>query len=191
MAKAQERPTPKINRAAREPAAQPAPVKSAFNRQPDSASTAESTPQPPSVTAPPLPAAKPASVPSPRVAPTQDLPQKRRPAATGQKTPSAAANSADQQASAAKGQNTDRHAPQKQTRPSNAYDDLRPLTDGRLKIQAIVWSENQNGRMAVVNTQIVHEGNNVDGFDVVAIRPEDIVVRGEGGGMYRVLFGRP
>jgi hypothetical protein len=45
--------------------------------------------------------------------------------------------------------------------------------------------------MAVINTQIVHEGSSVDGFDVVAIRAEDIVVRGEGGEMYRVLFGRP
>lgn len=191
MAKAQQRPTQNIPGAARKPAAEQAPLTSASNRQHDPALTTESTPPPPSATAPALQTAKPALAPTPKVAQRQDMPQNRRPVDTGRRRPPTAAHPADQQVSTAKIPNADRPVPQKQTRPSDAYDDLRPLSDGRLKIQAIVWSDNQNDRMAVINTQIVHEGGSVDGFDVVAIRPEDIVVRGEGGGMYRVLFGRP
>jgi hypothetical protein len=193
MAKSQERPIQNIPEAVRRPAAEPATETNASNRQQVPALSAESTAQPPSAVAQPLPAAKPASAPIQRVARTQDRPQKRPQAATGpgRKGPAIAATPALQQSPSAKIQNSNRPVPQKQTRPSNAYDDLRPLTDGRLKIQAIVWSENQNDRMAVINTQIVHEGGSVDGFDLVAIRPEDVVVRGEGGGMYRVLFGRP
>ncbi len=192
MAKAQERPTQKSQNAARRPAVQQPPLTSASNRQQDPALAAESTPQPPAAAAQTLQAPKPALAPTPKIAQTQDMPQNRRPAdTTARKRPATAAHPTDQQVSAARIPNADRTEPQKQTRPSNAYDDLRPLTDGRLKIQAIVWSDNQNDRMGVINTQIVHEGSSVDGFDVVAIRSEDIVVRAEGGEMYRVLFGRP
>jgi hypothetical protein len=191
MAKAQEQPTHNAQGAARRPAAQPAPATNASSRRQVPEVAAESTPQPPSVTAQPLPAARPASVPTHRVVRPQDRPQQPPRAATVRNRPPTAASPARQQSSTAKTQNSNRPVPQAQTRPSNAYDDLRPLTDGRLKIQAIVWSDSQTDRMAVINTQIVHEGSSVDGFDVVAIRAEDIVVRGEGGEMYRVLFGRP
>ena len=74
--------------------------------------------------------------------------------------------------------------------PVDAYKDVAPLKDGRLKIQAIAWSPVAQDRMAVVNSRIVNEGDKVDGFFVVAIRRDDLVVR-EKGKVYRVIFGRP
>ncbi len=70
------------------------------------------------------------------------------------------------------------------------YDRAAPLTDGRLHVQAIAWSSTVEDRMAVVNNHIVHEGDNVDGFVVISIRRDDVVVR-ENGTSYRVEFGRP
>jgi hypothetical protein len=64
------------------------------------------------------------------------------------------------------------------------------LTDGRLKVQALAWSPVDEDRMAVINTRIVHEGDKVDDFVVLAIRADDVVVM-EKGVVYRAVFGRP
>lgn len=76
-------------------------------------------------------------------------------------------------------------------KPPDPYSGLRSLSNGRLKIHAIVWSNDKEERMAVVNTQIVHEGEGVDGYAVVAIRQDDVVVRDEAGSLWKVKFGRP
>ena len=70
------------------------------------------------------------------------------------------------------------------------YRDASPLTDGRLKIQALAWSPIAEDRMAVINTRIVHVGDKVDGFAVLAIGRDDVIVR-EKGEIYRLAFGRP
>jgi len=80
---------------------------------------------------------------------------------------------------------------QAQKTPSDPYADIQLLSDGRLKVNAIVWSTVQEDRMAVVNSRILHEGDTVDGFSLVAIRSDDVVVREDGKGIWRVLFGRP
>ena len=72
----------------------------------------------------------------------------------------------------------------------SAYAAADRLTDNRLKIQAIVWSSIPDERMAVINTHIVREGGSVEGFSVVAIRSDDVIVR-ENGRLYRVAFGKP
>ena len=59
-----------------------------------------------------------------------------------------------------------------------------------MKIQAIAWSPNSDERMAVINSRIVREGGSVEGFSVVAIRQDDVIVR-EQGRLYRVIFGKP
>jgi hypothetical protein len=195
MAKAQGQPTQKIQSPARRPAAEQAPVTSASNRLQDPAIRAEPAAQPPSPSERPLQDPKPAVTPTPthgdKIAQTQEMPQRRQVVDNSRKRPPKAALPTEQHVTTAKSRKTDRAEPKTEVRPSDAYDDLRPLTDGKLKIQAIVWSDTQGDRMAVINTQIVHEGGSVDGFDVVTIRPEDVVVRGEAGGMYRVLFGHP
>ena len=66
--------------------------------------------------------------------------------------------------------------------------DAKPMTDGRLKVQAIAWSSVVEERMAVINDRIVHQGDAVEGFIVVAVEPEQVVVR-EGQQMWAVPFG--
>jgi hypothetical protein len=78
-----------------------------------------------------------------------------------------------------------------QKRSADSYDNSPVLSDGRLKVHAIAWSATVEDRMAVVNARVVHEGDSVDGFAVVAIRPEDVVVREKEKGLYRVVFGHP
>jgi len=75
--------------------------------------------------------------------------------------------------------------------PSDAYKDTPPLTDGRLKVHAIAWSPMAEERMAVVNNRVVYEGDSVETFNVVAIRPDDVVVREKEKGLWKVVFGRP
>ncbi len=80
--------------------------------------------------------------------------------------------------------------PTTQPPPQDAYNDILPLSDGRLKVQAIAWSPVVEDRMAVINARIVHEGDKVDGFLVLAIRHDDVVVK-EKGSVHRVVFGQP
>jgi hypothetical protein len=75
--------------------------------------------------------------------------------------------------------------------PAESYQNVSVLTDGRLQVQAIVWSRIPEDRMAVINSRVLHEGDSVDDFSLIVIRPDDVVVK-EGGGMrWKVLFGRP
>lgn len=76
-------------------------------------------------------------------------------------------------------------------KPTDPYAGTMVLKDGRLKIQAIVWSVEREDRMAVINTRIIHEGDSVNNFTVLAIRPDDVIVRESGQGTWRVIFGRP
>jgi cytoskeletal protein RodZ len=72
----------------------------------------------------------------------------------------------------------------------SAYANAGRLMDNRLKIQAIAWSQVPDERMAVINSRIVREGGSVEGFSIVAIRSDDVIVR-EKGQLYRVPFGSP
>ena len=45
--------------------------------------------------------------------------------------------------------------------------------------------------MTVINSRVLHEGDTVDGFTLVVIRPDDVVVKESGGGRWKVIFGRP
>jgi hypothetical protein len=75
--------------------------------------------------------------------------------------------------------------------PSDPYENTPVLSDGRLKVHAIAWSPTTADRMAVMNSRVVYEGDSVDGFLVVAIRQEDVVVREKEKGLWRVIFGKP
>jgi hypothetical protein len=70
------------------------------------------------------------------------------------------------------------------------YTNARRLTDNRIKIQAIAWSPIPDERMSVINNRIVREGDSVEGFSVVKIRSDDVIVR-EKGRLYRAVFGSP
>jgi hypothetical protein len=62
------------------------------------------------------------------------------------------------------------------------------INDSKLKLQALAWSDDAVRRMAVINGRIVHEGDSVDGYQVVEIRAEDVIVN-EGGKSWRLEFG--
>ena len=74
---------------------------------------------------------------------------------------------------------------QNQTRPRETYD---RVDDSKLKLQALAWSDDSARRMAVVNGRIVHEGESVDGYLIVDIRSDDIIVS-TGGKSYLLKFG--
>jgi len=71
------------------------------------------------------------------------------------------------------------------TRLRQTYD---RIADSKLKLQALAWSEDVARRMAVINGRIVHEGELVDGYQVVEIRAEDVIVNA-GGKSWRLEFG--
>jgi hypothetical protein len=62
------------------------------------------------------------------------------------------------------------------------------LEDPGLKLQALAWSDDKDRRMAVINGRIVHEGESVDGYQVITIRREDIILK-EGQKSWRLEFG--
>jgi hypothetical protein len=75
--------------------------------------------------------------------------------------------------------------------PADAFKNTPILTDGRLKVHAIAWASPVEERMAVVNNRVIYEGDFVDNFVIVTIRPDDVVVREKEKGLWRVVFGRP
>ena len=70
------------------------------------------------------------------------------------------------------------------TRPRETYD---RIADSKLKLQALAWSDEAARRMAVINGRIVHEGESVDGYQVVKIREEDVILN-QGGKSWRLEF---
>lgn len=66
-----------------------------------------------------------------------------------------------------------------------AYDRIE---DSKLKLQALAWSADDARRMAVINGRIVREGESVDGYQIMQIRQEDVVVS-DGGKSWRLEFG--
>jgi cytoskeletal protein RodZ len=70
------------------------------------------------------------------------------------------------------------------------YATARRMTDGRLKVQAIAWAEEASERMAVINNHIVREGGSVEGFFIVRIGKDTVILR-ENGHLLKILFGEP
>jgi len=54
------------------------------------------------------------------------------------------------------------------------------LTGTSLKIQAISWSQVPQDRIAVVSSQIVREGQTIEGYRVKRINTEDLILSKEG-----------
>jgi hypothetical protein len=65
------------------------------------------------------------------------------------------------------------------------------MTDGRLKVQAIVWAPDPQERMAVVNSQVIREGSVIEGFSIVSIGEDAVYVREDGLRLLKVPFGQP
>jgi hypothetical protein len=50
------------------------------------------------------------------------------------------------------------------------------IDDSKLKLQALAWFDDASKRMVVINSHIVREGGNVEGYQVTQIRRQDVVV---------------
>ena len=73
---------------------------------------------------------------------------------------------------------------------ADPYATARRMTDGRLEVQAIAWAEEPPERMAVINNHIVREGGSVEGFFIVRIGKDTVILR-ENGRLLKILFGEP
>lgn len=74
------------------------------------------------------------------------------------------------------------------TRPAGSRtpeDSLSRLEESKLKVMAIAWADDPARRLAVVNGHIVKEGESVEGYNVMQIRKDDIIVN-DGGRSWRV-----
>jgi hypothetical protein len=65
---------------------------------------------------------------------------------------------------------------------------LTRLRDDAVKLQAVAWSSDPERRMAVINEQIVREGNTIEGYTIATIREESVVVR-KGGASWELRYG--
>jgi len=68
------------------------------------------------------------------------------------------------------------------------YSNVDRFSGNKLKLQAIAWSQDPAGRLAVINNRILREGESVDGYDLTQIRKDDVVLN-EGGKSWRLEFG--
>jgi hypothetical protein len=62
------------------------------------------------------------------------------------------------------------------------------LTDRSLEVQAIAWSPVADECLAVINNHIVREGNSVDGYSVITIGQDQVLVK-QGTQQFVVPFG--
>ena len=67
------------------------------------------------------------------------------------------------------------------------YAGLPRFSDSELKLQAIAWAYEASQRLAVINNRIVREGDSVDGYSIVQIRSEDVIVN-DGTESWRLEF---
>jgi hypothetical protein len=60
------------------------------------------------------------------------------------------------------------------------YTRAQVIAKDTLQLQAISWSDVPSARITIIAGRILREGQNVDGFTVVEIRPEDVIVEKAG-----------
>jgi hypothetical protein len=118
---------------------------------------------------------------------SKQLKEKRLPAAASPGRPVAAAQDAKPAAAADRSVRpqtapTLNREPADMQTPANpdAYADVEPLARGTLQLQAISWSDNPGTRITVIDGRILREGHSIDGYTIIAIRPEDVILAKEG-----------
>ena len=72
----------------------------------------------------------------------------------------------------------------------DAYDDVERLPRDTLRLQAISWSDMPSARITVIDSRILREGHSVDGYTVVQIRPEDVIMAKEGK-RWKLMYDSP
>ena len=61
------------------------------------------------------------------------------------------------------------------SKPGPREEEIFPLKDGILAIQAISWARNPSDRIAVINTKIVGEGESVQGYRILEIAQDEVI----------------
>jgi hypothetical protein len=76
-----------------------------------------------------------------------------------------------------------------QTAPTEKKDSIQidPLEGVGFKIQAISWSEIPEQSLAVINSQVLREGDGIEGYQIQRINPDDIILQ-RGGKAFRLDF---
>jgi len=64
---------------------------------------------------------------------------------------------------------------------------IEPLKEGILKLQAISWSKDPEDRIVVINNNVVGEGEYVEGYTLVRIEKEQVILR-HSGREYKLVF---
>lgn len=76
--------------------------------------------------------------------------------------------------------------------PPPAHQDSYALTEvlarDALQLQAISWSDIPTARITIIAGRILREGQNVDGYAVVEIRPNDVIVQ-KAGKHWKLVYG--
>lgn len=127
----------------------------------------------------PLPAGSQAKAPPPIQAPppsSRIRPQDGGGPSTTETRPQLAQRNSPAQERAAAGRPVGSRSPE---------DSLSRLEESKLKVMAIAWADDPARRLAVVNGHIVKEGESVEGYSVMQIRKDDIIVN-DGGRSWRV-----
>ena len=65
---------------------------------------------------------------------------------------------------------------------------LNRLRDPAIKLQAIAWSSDPDRRMAMINEQILHEGQTIEGYTIAAIGEESVTMR-KGNEAWELRYG--
>jgi Type II secretion system protein B len=68
------------------------------------------------------------------------------------------------------------------------YANAEPLVSDTMQVQAISWSDRPTKRIAVIDGRIVREGQSVHAYQVIQIRPEDVIIE-KSGKFWKLAFG--
>ncbi len=72
--------------------------------------------------------------------------------------------------------------------PQDAYARAEVLPKDTLQLQAISWSDIPTERITIIAGQILREGQTIDGYSVIAIRPEDVILE-KAGKWWKLVYG--
>ena len=70
----------------------------------------------------------------------------------------------------------------------DAYARAEVLPKDTLQLQAISWSDIPTERITIIAGQILREGQTIDGYSVIAIRPEDVILE-KAGKWWKLVYG--
>jgi hypothetical protein len=68
------------------------------------------------------------------------------------------------------------------------YASAEVLPKDTLQLQAISWSDIPGDRITIITGQILREGQAIEGYSVIEIRPDDVIVE-KAGERWKLVYG--